>query len=79
MTYAIVKALHIIAFTCWFAGLFYVVRLFIYHTEAREEPGAERLVEQLALMQTRLWKGITTPRWGSRWCSGYGWPSSMER
>ena len=42
MTYAIVKALHIIGFTCWFAGLFYVVRLFIYHTEAREEAGAER-------------------------------------
>ena len=61
MTYAIVKALHIIGFTCWFAGLFYVVRLFIYHTEARQEPGADRLVEQLSLMQTRLWKGITTP------------------
>ena len=34
MTYGIVKALHIIAFTCWFAGLFYVVRLFIYNAEA---------------------------------------------
>ena len=61
MTYAIVKALHIIGFTCWFAGLFYVVRLFIYPTEAREEAGAERLVEQLSLMQRRLWSGITTP------------------
>jgi len=61
MTYAIVKALHIIGFTCWFAGLFYVVRLFIYNTEARQEAGGERLVEQLTLMQTRLWKGITTP------------------
>ena len=36
MTYGIVKALHIIAFTCWFAGLFYLVRLFIYHVEADE-------------------------------------------
>jgi putative membrane protein len=61
MTYLIVKALHIIGFTCWFAGLFYVVRLFIYNTEARQEAGGERLVEQLTLMQTRLWKGITTP------------------
>ena len=60
MTYSIVKALHIIGFTCWFAGLFYVVRLFIYNTEAQEE-GAERLVEQLSLMQRRLWRGITTP------------------
>jgi len=61
MTYGIVKALHIIGFTCWFAGLFYVVRLFIYHTEARQEEGAERLVAQLTLMQTRLWLGITNP------------------
>ena len=60
MTYGIVKALHIIGFTCWFAGLFYVVRLFIYNTEAQEE-GAERLVDQLSLMQRRLWRGITTP------------------
>jgi protoporphyrinogen IX oxidase len=61
VTYGIVKALHIIGFTCWFAGLFYVVRLFIYNTEARQEEGAERLVAQLSLMQTRLWKGITNP------------------
>lgn len=61
MTYGIVKALHIIGFTCWFAGLFYVVRLFIYNTEAREQEGTEKLVEQLSLMQRRLWRGITTP------------------
>jgi len=61
MTYGIVKALHIIGFTCWFAGLFYVVRLFIYNTEARQEAGTERLVAQLTLMQTRLWRGITNP------------------
>ena len=61
MTYTIVKALHIIGFTCWFAGLFYVVRLFIYNTEARQEEGNERLVAQLSLMQTRLWRGITNP------------------
>ena len=61
MTYGIVKALHIIAFTCWFAGLFYVVRLFIYNTEAREKPDNELLIAQLSLMQTRLWRGITNP------------------
>ena len=61
MTYAIVKALHIIGFTCWFAGLFYVVRLFIYNTEAREQEGTEKLVAQLSVMQPRLWRGITNP------------------
>ena len=61
MTYGIVKALHIIAFTCWFAGLFYVVRLFIYNTEARDRNDNPELIEQLTVMQRRLWNGITTP------------------
>ena len=61
MTYGIVKALHIIAFTCWFAGLFYVVRLFIYNTEARDRADNPELIEQLTVMQTRLWRGITNP------------------
>ena len=61
MTYGIVKALHIIAFTCWFAGLFYVVRLFIYNTEARDRGDNSELIEQLTVMQTRLWRGITNP------------------
>ena len=33
----------------------------LHHTEAREEPGTERLIQQLTLMQTRLWNGITNP------------------
>ena len=59
--YGIVKALHIIAFTCWFAGLFYVVRLFIYNTEARGRGDNPELIEQLSVMQSRLWRGITNP------------------
>ena len=61
--YPTIKALHIIFFTAWFAGLFYVVRLFIYNTEARatNEPGQAPLVEQLSVMQRRLWFGITWP------------------
>lgn len=61
MTYGIVKALHIISFTCWFAGLFYVVRLFIYNTESRDKADNPELIEQLTLMQNRLWRGITNP------------------
>ena len=63
MTYSIVKALHIVSFTCWFAGLFYVVRLFIYNTEARldTQPHSEAFKTQFNTMQKRLWYGITWP------------------
>ncbi|MFM7300227.1 MAG: CopD family protein, partial [Crocinitomicaceae bacterium] len=37
MDYQVVKALHIIFVVSWFAGLFYIVRLFIYHVEALKE------------------------------------------
>lgn len=47
----------------WFAGLFYIVRLFVYLTEAAERPAEERrvLLPQLQLMARRLWLGITWP------------------
>ena len=58
-----IKALHIIFVVCWFAGLFYIVRLFIYHTEAqkREEEPKRILSEQFEIMEKRLWWIITTP------------------
>jgi len=57
------KALHIIMVVCWFAGLFYIVRLFVYLTETHERPQAERdvLLPQLQMMARRLWFGITWP------------------
>ena len=63
MTYLVVKSLHVIGVVCWFAGLFYIVRLFIYHAEARDEapPKREILVDQFTLMARRLWLGITIP------------------
>lgn len=63
MDYLHVKALHIIFMVTWFAGLFYIVRLFIYQTEAHAKPDPERsiLAPQLALMAKRLWLGITWP------------------
>ncbi|MEE2960656.1 MAG: CopD family protein [Myxococcota bacterium] len=63
MSYLIAKSLHIIGFTCWFAGLFYIVRLFIYDMEAREKSAQEEkiLIAQLQIMQQRLWYGITWP------------------
>jgi len=63
MTYFYVKALHIIFVITWFAGLFYIVRLFIYTAEANEKTEPERsiLLKQLILMQNRLWYIITWP------------------
>lgn len=63
MEILILKAVHLIAMVCWFAGLFYSVRLFIYHVEAADRPDAERqlLASQFIIMERRLWNGITTP------------------
>jgi putative membrane protein len=58
-----VKALHIIFIVTWFSGLFYMVRLLIYNTEAGEKEEIERniLRRQFAIMIKRLWLGITWP------------------
>lgn len=63
MMYFYIKALHIIFVVTWFAGLFYMVRLFIYTAEANNKPEPERgiLLKQLLLMQNRLWYIITWP------------------
>jgi len=63
MTYLYLKSLHIIFITTWFAGLFYIIRLFIYYKEAEEKPEAEKsiLLKQYKLMIKRLWYIITWP------------------
>src|SRR5690242_12359591 len=57
------KALHLIFMVTWFAGLFYLVRLFVYHREAESKPSPikEALQEQYALMERRLYYIITWP------------------
>lgn len=61
--YNYIKALHLIFVVTWFAGLFYIPRLFIYHIEANDKPSPEReiLTKQLKLMTKRLWYIITWP------------------
>lgn len=61
--YNYIKALHLIFVVTWFAGLFYIPRLFIYHIEAQEQPEPARsiLSDQLKLMSKRLWVIITWP------------------
>jgi len=63
MGFEYIKSLHIIFVVTWFAGLFYIVRLFIYQTEALQKTEAERniLKPQLDLMSSRLWYIITWP------------------
>lgn len=63
MDYLLAKALHVVGFISWFAGLFYLVRLFIYHAEAGQRPEPERAIlqPQLELMAARLWAIITVP------------------
>lgn len=63
MLYPLAKAIHIVGFISWFAGLFYIVRLFVYHAESSERPEPERaiLLPQLELMAARLWTIITVP------------------
>lgn len=57
------KALHLIFVITWFAGLFYIPRLFVYQIEASQKPSPEKeiLGKQLKLMAKRLWFIITWP------------------
>jgi putative membrane protein len=63
MEYLYIKSLHLIFVITWFAGLFYIVRLFVYHAEALQKPQPEQdiLIKQYQLMQYRLWYIITWP------------------
>ena len=61
--YAYIKSLHIIFIVTWFAGMFYIVLLFIFNSEAneKEEPDRSILQKQFSIMIRRLWMGITWP------------------
>jgi putative membrane protein len=61
--YSYLKALHIIFIVTWFAGLFYMPRLFIYNVETLDKPEEVKvaLQQQFAIMMKRLWYGITWP------------------
>jgi len=61
--YNYIKALHIIFVVTWFAGIFYMPRLFIYNTEANNKPIEAQAIlhEQFKIMMKRLWYGITIP------------------
>lgn len=72
MTYLWVKAFHIVFVVSWMAGLFYLVRLFVYHAESRaaDEPRRGILHDQFLLMEGRLYRIITTPAAVLTWATG---------
>lgn len=61
--YNYLKSLHLIFVITWFAGLFYIVRLFVYQIEANQKPSPEKeiLLSQYKIMTYRLWYIITWP------------------
>ena len=63
MYYLYLKVFHIIGVIVWFAGLFYLGRLYVYHREADDRPEPERttLKSQFSLMERRLYYGIAWP------------------
>jgi putative membrane protein len=55
--YLWIKAFHIIAVVTWFAGLFYLPRLFVYHAQSKDDVSKERF----KVMERKLYRGIMLP------------------
>ena len=53
----LIKSIHIISIVTWFAGLFYLPRLFVYHADTHDDEGKKRF----CIMERRLYKGIMNP------------------
>ncbi len=66
------KSFHIVGFVAWFAGLFYMVRIFVYHREALDqaEPDRQILSQQFDAMSTRVFKLICQPAMMFTWTCG---------
>ncbi|MBM5457590.1 protoporphyrinogen oxidase HemJ [Pseudomonas sp. P66] len=57
MLFLWIKALHIVSVVCWFAGLFYLPRLFVYHAQSQDSISQERFI----VMERKLYRGIMLP------------------
>lgn len=69
-----VKAFHIVAMVAWFAGLFYLPRLFVYHAMSADAPSRARFTT----MERKLYRGIATPAMLATlalggWTASYNW------
>jgi putative membrane protein len=72
--YFLFKSLHIVGFVSWFAGLFYLVRIFVYQVESWEKPEPEKsiLSHQFDLMAHRVYTIICKPAFYITWIFGLG-------
>ena len=61
-----IKAAHIISMVCWFAAIFYLPRLFVYHAMSDDSISHERF----AIMERKLYRGIMTPSMIATWLFG---------
>lgn len=61
-----IKAFHVVAMVCWFAGLFYLPRLFVYHAMSTDSISQERFV----VMERKLYRGIMWPSLIATWALG---------
>lgn len=66
--YLFIKALHIISFTAWMAGMFYLPRIFVYHSEKKLDI---RTYKKFLIMEKKLIKIIMTPAMLSTWLLGF--------
>ena len=66
--YLFIKALHIISFTAWMAGMFYLPRIFVYHSEKKLDVAT---YEKFLIMEKKLIKIIMTPAMLSTWLFGF--------
>ena len=57
MSYLVLKTIHLIAVVSWFAGLFYLPRLYVYHAQAEDQSSKDRF----KIMERKLFWGIMTP------------------
>ena len=72
MSFLIFKTIHLVGVVSWFAGLFYLGRMFVYHRESFEhsEPKRSILMDQIALMESRVYKIIMNPAMMLSWFFG---------
>jgi protoporphyrinogen IX oxidase len=72
MLHIYLKAFHIIGFVAWFGGLFYLVRIFVYHAETKQKPVELQafLAKEYVLMSQRAYKIICNPAMMITWTFG---------
>jgi putative membrane protein len=74
MSLLLVKTIHIVAVVSWFAGLFYLGRIFVYHREALDKPEPDQriLTDHFKTMEGRVYKIIMSPAMVLTWLTGLG-------